>query len=252
MAGFLEGARLVLTRPRAQSVQLAGRLAASGAEVLHFPALELTPADTKPPRGKFDLVLFVSPAAVRYGFARVAGRLPARVAAPGQGTAARLVEAGATRVLVPGSGTGIGALLDTGVLGPLSGHRVLLVCGRPVNRGTVAQLRLQGATVSMFCAYERRWVRNAEPLAGWLLHGRADAIMASSVAAVRALTALPGMNWSGVDWIVSSRRVADAVRKAEGKVGAVAEGAGDVELVSAAVMWWRERQDPPGRNVDGA
>lgn len=235
----LAGARLVLTRPAGGGDGLAARLAAAGAETLRFPALRLVPSAPRPPAGRFDLAVFVSPAAVRFGLPRLARALPAVVAAPGRGTAAALAAAGIAPVVTPDRGTGLAALLDGGALGRLAGRRLLLVCGRPVNRRSARLLRAQGAAVVPFAAYARRGAEAPEPLAGWLRAGRADAIMASSTAAVAALGALPGIDWQRVVWIVSSPRVAAAARAAGGRIGAVAEGAGDAEMAAAAEAWWR-------------
>lgn len=234
----LAGARIVLTRPAKSSDALARRLAAAGARTLHFPALRLLPVAPRVPAGHFDLAVFVSPAAVRYGLPRLSAGLPPLVAAPGRGTAATLAVAGVAGVVTPDRGTGIAALLDGGALGRLAGRRVLLVCGRPANRRSARVLRAQGAVVVPFTVYTRRGVEAPEPLAGWLRAGEADAIMVSSTAAAAALGALGGMDWGRVAWIVSSRRVAAAARAAGGQVGAVAEGAGDAEMAAAAAVWW--------------
>lgn len=246
-AAPLAGARIVLTRPGGKRDDLARRLAAAGAATLHFPALHLVPVRASAPAGRFDLALFVSPAAVRHGLHRLSGGLPDLVAAPGPGTAAALAAAGVTGVVTPDRGTGIAALLDGGALGRLAGHRVLLVCGRPANRRSARLLRAQGATVIPFPVYARRGVEQAEPLAGWLRARGADAIMASSTAAVAALGALPGIDWRRVVWIVSSRRVAAAARRVGGRVGAVADGAGAAEMAAAAAAWWHA-----GRTSDDA
>lgn len=243
----LAGARIVVTRPGGDKDGLARRIAAAGAEILRFPALRLIPVEPPAPAGRFDVAVFVSPAAVRFGLGRLRAPLPARIAAPGRGTAAALGAAGVANVLTPDRGTGIGALLDGGALDRIAGRRVLLVCGRPANRRSAKLLRAQGALVVPFTVYARRGVEQSEPLAGWLRTGRADAIMASSTAAVTALAALPEIDWRDVVWIASSRRVAAAVRRAGGRVGAVAESAGEADMIAAAKAWWQA-----GRTSDDA
>lgn len=245
----LAGARLVLTRPREWADALARSLRAAGAETLGFPALAVEPTTTPAPTGPFDLAIFVSPAAVRHGLPRTGRVLPARVSAPGPGTARRLATAGVSGVVAPARGAGLAALLAEPGLGPLRGRRVLLVCGRPLNRRSVAQLRARGAEVAVFSAYSREPATAPEPLAGWLRRGEADAIMASSAAAVAALGALPGIDWLGTDWIVSSRRVASAVEAVHGRVAATAAGADAAAMTAAAASWWRSATT--GRNRDG-
>ena len=246
MTPALRGARIILTRPERDSATLARALNQAGAQTLFFPALTLQRNDEAPPRGPFDAAIFSSPAAVRFGWDRVHGLLPGRVAAPGQGTADRLRAAGIEKVITPRCGAGLDALLEEPALRvALEGARVLFVCGRPLNRGSLARLAALDARAEAFCAYERRGAGDAAPLAQWLHQGAADAIMVSSVAAVDALAALARrarLDWRGIDWIASSPRVAAAVKAREGRLGAVAESANARALVAAANEWWSSKQ----------
>jgi uroporphyrinogen-III synthase len=81
----LTGLKIVITRPRDQAVQLAQRIEHAGGVPLLFPLLDIAPVqDTRVlheqiarlPR--FDLAIFISPNAVRYGMAaiRAVGSLP--------------------------------------------------------------------------------------------------------------------------------------------------------------------------------
>lgn len=238
----LDGARIILTRPAGDNDTLAEALQAGGAHPLFFPALAVQASRDAAPAGPFDLAIFTSPAAVRFGLERVHSVLPARVAAPGQGTADCLLAADVGTVIAPRHGAGLSALLDTSVLRErIRGARVLLVCGRPPNRRTVHRLEVGGARPTTFCAYRRQGAADAGPLAEWLRRGAADAIMVSSVAAVEALAALrerDGLDWSAIAWIVSSPRVAAAVKAHAGRVGAVAVSANARALVAAASEWW--------------
>ncbi len=242
MSQSLAGARIILTRPEGDSGALAQALRQAGAQTLSFPALTLQPSADAPPVGPFDLAVFASPAAVRFGLDRVRALLPVRVAAPGQGSAECLRAAGVDPVIAPRRGAGLEALFDIPAVGEhLAGARVLLVCGRPFNRRSLNRLAALGARPQTFCSHERQAVTEAQPLAEWLHQGAADAIMASSVAAVEALVALggrAGLDWSGIVWIVSSRQVATAVRAREGRVSAVAASAHAPALVTAASTWW--------------
>ncbi len=246
----LARARFVVTRPSAESGGLAEALRDEGADVLEFPAQELAATADEPPAGPFDLAIFTSPAAVVFGRGRLQGNLPACLAAPGQGTARRLREAGLGSAIAPGSGAGLAALLDGPELaGRLSGQRVLVVAGRPLKRHSLEQLEARGARPAGFCAYERRPARDPEPLAGWLARREADAIMVSSVSAVQALMALPDMAWGDIVWIVSSARVAAAVEARGARVGAVAASAETADMVRAAVAWC-SASAAPGRDAD--
>lgn len=246
MTARLEGARLVLTRPTGPDDALAARLAAAGARVLAFPALRLAALPGAVPPGDFDLAVFVSPAAVMNGYPRVALRPPPRFAAVGAGTARRLAAVSPHPVVAPTAGAGIAALLENPAVGDLRGRRVLLVCGRPLNRRSARALADRGARVTPFAAYARRPASDPEPLAGWIAAGEADAIMVSSVAAVQALGALLGAEFARVAWICSSARVAAAVERAGATPAAVAASAADADFATAAIHWWqagRKRDD---------
>ncbi len=228
----------VVTRPSAERGDLAQALQAEGAEVLEFPAQELVATHEAPPPGPFDLAIFTSPASVDFARERLQGTLPACLAAPGQGTARRIREAGLGTVVAPGKGAGMAALLDEPELTQrLPGQRVLVVGGRPLKRHNLEQLAARGAHAVEFCAYERLPAQDPEPLAGWLARRVADAIMVSSVSAVQALTALQGIAWGDTVWIVSSNRVGEAVAARGGEVGAVAGSAETGEMVRAAIVW---------------
>lgn len=243
---LLHGARIILTRPERDDAELAGLLTQEGAQTLSFPALVVQGHDEPVPDGPFDLAVFTSPAAVHFGLKRVRDRLPGHVAAPGRGTAERLREAGIGPVTAPSRGAGLAALLESPALGPrLSGLRVLLVCGRPLNRISLERLVSYGAEPVAFCVYERSGVTEPAPLEDWLRRDAADAIMVSSVAAVETLVALgerARLDWSGIDWIASSPRVAAAVKAGAGRVGAVAESADARALAAAASQWWSSKQ----------
>ncbi|MGA7966256.1 MAG: uroporphyrinogen-III synthase [Gammaproteobacteria bacterium] len=238
----LAGARIILTRPAEDSGELENALREAGAQTLSFPVLKMQASNDTPPAGPFDIAIFTSPSAVRFGLEQVRTVLPAWIAAPGQGTADCLRSAGVSTVIAPRHGAGLSVLLDAPVLHDhLAGARVLLICGRPLNRRNFVRLESCGSRPTAFCVYQRQDVTEAGPLADWFRRGAADAIMVSSVAAVEALAALgerEGFDWSGIEWIASSPRVAAAVKACNGLVGAVAASAHARALVAAASEWW--------------
>jgi uroporphyrinogen III methyltransferase/synthase len=105
----LGGARVAVTRARAQASGLAARLRALGAEVLETPAIRIEPLPGPAPEPeRYDLVCLTSPNGVRLLFERLAaaGRDArslhgARVAAIGPGTARALREQGVIADVVP-------------------------------------------------------------------------------------------------------------------------------------------------------
>lgn len=235
----LEGAGIVVTRPEGAEDRLSRRLAAEGARVLAFPALEIAPLDTPIPDGAFDLALFTSPASVRHGWPRLAGRLPKRLLAPGSGTRATLVAAGAGTVRIPARGAGMAALLASLPRKTLAGKRLLLVCGEPLNRKSLDTLAGRGAEVTPWPVYARQPCENPHPLADWIHAGEADVIMASSIAAATALMKLSKSGVTGIGWIVSSPRVARAVAQAGAEVVATAQSAEAGNMSTAAIHWWQ-------------
>jgi uroporphyrinogen-III synthase len=236
----LEGARIVVTRPEDGQERLARLLAAEGARVLAFPALEIVPLAAAGPAGVFDAALFTSPAAARLGTPKL-GTLPSEVLAPGQGTQTALAEAGVKGVLAPQAGAGIAALLAGLSAKRLAGKRLLYVCGEPANRTSLLALEAAGAKITLFAVYARRAAGKPEPLAGWIRHGEADVIMASSVAAVEALLALPKTGVDRIGWIASSARVAGAIAQAGAKTAATGASAEAEDMLSAAIQWWQSR-----------
>ncbi|MBI5437069.1 MAG: uroporphyrinogen-III synthase [Nitrosomonadales bacterium] len=70
----LAGLNIVVTRPREQAAQLAQRIGQAGGNAILFPLLEISPVSDPSPLRKlvarlheFDLAIFISPNAVRYG-----------------------------------------------------------------------------------------------------------------------------------------------------------------------------------------
>lgn len=196
---------VVITRPAGQSNELIARLAAAGIATLDFPLIDVAPvADEAPLRAalssleRYALVVFVSPNAVDYAFARSdtiwPHALPIGVVGPGsvQALARHGVTSPAYNVISPPSGTdeetarfdseGLFAAIDT-ALGAtnLEGKRVLIVRGDGGREWLAERLREAGAEVETVAAYRRLvpepsiggWARVHELLAGkphaWLL-----------------------------------------------------------------------------------
>jgi uroporphyrinogen-III synthase len=76
----LAGLNIVVTRPHEQATQLANRIAQAGGQAILFPLLEVSPVlDSQPLRAlitrldEFNLAIFISPNAVRYGMEAIIG-----------------------------------------------------------------------------------------------------------------------------------------------------------------------------------
>ncbi len=160
-AGPLAGRSVAVTRARAQSSALAGRLRALGARVVEAPAIRIEPLDARlPDLARFDLLCVTSPNGARrlLELARDARALagPA-IAAIGPGSAEALRRGGIEPDVVPERA--------------IAESLVEALAGRPVTRALVARaerardvlpdaLRARGAEVEILALY--RTV--AEPL----------------------------------------------------------------------------------------
>jgi len=115
----LKGRTVLVTRPKAQSVEAIRRLRALGARVLSAPAIKFAPARRRAPLddalrrlASFDAVIFTSPNGVDWFFRRARRLLgrrpprPSRLLAVGPGTARALAGHGWARAEVPRVHTG--------------------------------------------------------------------------------------------------------------------------------------------------
>lgn len=242
MRRALEGAGIVVTRPGGVHDKLATLLAADGARVLPFPALRITPIEAVAPTGPFDAVLFTSPAAVCHGAARFDAALPSLRLAPGQGTREALANVGIENVFAPRQGAGLATLLAELPGTKLADKRLLVVCGEPVNRASIAALREHGAKPVVLAVYRREPVREVQPLDKWLASDAVDVIMASSTAVVKAMGTLANIDLRERSWIASSARVAGAIRANGGRIAAMAASAEAHNMRAAARAWWRQQK----------
>jgi uroporphyrinogen III methyltransferase / synthase len=157
----LHGARIAVTRARAQASGLAGRLRLLGAEVVQTPAIRIEPlaADVPDPAG-YDLVCLTSPNGVAGLFAhlRDARALAGcTVAAIGPGTARALREHGVEADVVPER------FVAEGLVEALAGldvRRALIVRAREARDVLPEALRARGAEVDVVAVY----ATVAEPL----------------------------------------------------------------------------------------
>lgn len=162
----LAGLNIVVTRPRAQAVPLAHAIEQAGGKALLFPLLEIEPATTSRALrelvahlDEFDLAIFISPNAVRYGMQaiRAAGALPAKLklACVGQGSAKVLRELGVQDVIAPQHGADSEALLALPMLQKVAGWRVVIFRGDNGRELLADALTARGAKVEYAACYQR-------------------------------------------------------------------------------------------------
>ncbi len=243
----LSGVRVVITRPAGQGRGLARRARALGGDPLLLPGLSLRAiADPACARMALEqardgaLMIFTSPAAVRFAAGLALLRGKARVAAVGRGTARALQRHGVREVLVPQSEQNSTGLLAHPALSQVRGLAVAVV-GADGGRGVLQrQLRERGARVCDVHVYRRMPARldrrHRQALAR--LHPPACVLLSSAAALQSLQAALSGADWGRLTAcvaVVSSRRLERVAREAGFERRALARSALAADLLDQAV-----------------
>jgi uroporphyrinogen III methyltransferase/synthase len=203
----LLGRRIVVTRPRAQSSELAMQLEELGAEVELFPTIEIVPAPDPAAldgavlaAATYDWIIFTSVNGVRVFFERlgalgcdVRDLATARIAAIGPETAAELTRRLVRPAIVPAEYRAEGLLAALGA-SEVRGRRVLLPRAAGARVVLPETLRAHGAHVDEVIAYAAVAPPGAdvEGLRAALAAGAIDAITFTSSSTVRNFAALVG------------------------------------------------------------
>jgi uroporphyrinogen-III synthase len=249
----LDGVGVLITRPSHQAAPLCRRFEAAGAAVSRLPAIEIRPLDdthTWAARlgalADFDLIIFASANAVRYGGTLLDQRPDLPLAAIGPATAQALNQAGYRVSVQPPEGFDSESLLRHPKLSSVGGHRVLLVKGRG-GRGLLEQeLRRRGAVLTVAEVYRRECpvpaAAELRALESRFERREIQVITATSAEIGGNLLALatPALrrHFDAAHWLVPSARVADILREG-GLKGPMlqAPSAEDQDLVSAVIRW---------------
>ena len=236
----LAGRGVLVTRPRELAPGLAKRVAAAGGRAILFPAIEIEPLPQAGPAGRYDVVVFVSPSAVRHGARWIgAGH---KTLAVGAGTAHEIRKYGQD-VIFPASGADSEALLDLPELAQLSGQQVLIVRGQGGRSLLGDTLRERGARVEYAECYRRVRPRaDAAPLlAAWV-----DAVTVNSGEALQNLVALLGAEGRErlpeTPLFVPHRRVAQQAESA-GLRKVLIAGPGDDEMIERLVAYFSDDRE---------
>jgi uroporphyrinogen-III synthase len=244
----LTGLKVVVTRPRDQAVELAQRIEHAGGVPLLFPLLDIAPVqDTRVLHEQiarlpqFDLAIFISPNAVRYGMAAIcaAGELPPKlkIATVGQGSARALRESGIADVIAPAERFDSEGLLALPELQNVSGWHVMIFRGDGGRELLGNTLRERGATVEYAACYRRS---KPQQDIGALVSAAPDAITVSSSEAL-------GYLWQMMDGreqaalrdtplFVPHERIAELARQ-QGWHQVLLTASGDDGLLSALAAW---------------
>jgi uroporphyrinogen-III synthase len=249
----LHGIGVLVTRPEQQAMPLCRLLEAQGALTLRLPAIEIKPSgDLSACRARvgpvdaFDLIVFTSANAVRFGSALLGQRRDLPLAVIGPATARALNQAGYRVAVQPAAGFDSEALLESPRLEHIAGHRILLIKGSDGRQLLEQELIRRGADVVSADVYERT---PANPGAAQLAAvqseidaGRLHVVTATSEEiGSRLLRMLPAGGLHKLRWLVPGARVAAALRQ-RGLLAPLvtAVSAEDQELVSALVRWRSE------------
>jgi uroporphyrinogen-III synthase len=211
-AGRLHGVGVLVTRPRDQAEALLEAIRSEGGMAIAFPALEIAPpADPHVLSTligrlrEFDLLIFVSPTAVRQAWPLIVARHGDwphgfSLAAIGQGSARALKEHGAKHVLVPESGSDSESLLALPKLQDMAGKRVLIFRGEGGREVLADVLRRRGAAVDYAECYRRqRPSLDPRPILGLWAAGGIQAVTVTSSEILTNLIELLGPD--GLVWL---------------------------------------------------
>lgn len=157
MSGILAGLTVLVTRPQSQAETLCLALEREGAQVVRFPTIQIRclrePA--APELRDNDVVLFVSPNAVRCGLDTASlAAFSGTVIAMGSGTQAALEPYGITP-LVPERPYRTETVLNMPVLQSIRGQRIAIVAGKGGRDALLPELESRGARVQKIEVYER-------------------------------------------------------------------------------------------------
>ena len=243
----LDGRTVVITRPAGTGSPLARRVRRMGGVPLLLPGLSLRAADDgesvavelRAALGD-SLLIFTSPAAVRFAARLAPLRTAATVLAVGQGTARALARHG-VEALAPLARQDSEGLLEQPALDQVKGSRVALI-GAPGGRGVLrAELLARGALLREVHVYRRgtpRWQRRQLD-AIRQLPADARVLLSSAEALDNLKQGLPAAAFAQLIRavaIASSERLAEAAHAAGFKRVAVAASALSDNLLAAAAL----------------
>ncbi|HSN31323.1 MAG TPA: uroporphyrinogen-III synthase [Ideonella sp.] len=240
------GRGILLTRPPELGARLARLIEERGARAIAFPviAIEPLPAPSMLARlADYDLVVFISPSAVRVAMPAI-GAWPPGVAAAGVGSGTRreLERAGVRSVIAPTEGADSEALLALAPLRQIGGKRVLIVRGEGGRALLGDTLAARGARVEYAECYRRlRPDVDASALVERWNAGEVDAVTVFSAQGLDHLVAfVGGQRVAGTPLFVAHRRIASHAASL-GLPQVVVAGPGDDEMIERLVAYFDGR-----------
>lgn len=241
----LKGLNIVVTRPRDQARGLTRRITELGGNAILFPLLEIAPAADaseldalKQHLSSYDLLIFISPNAVKFGMSAL-GHVPSsvRVATVGQSSAQGLRELGIADVIAPTDRFDSESLLAVPTLQNVAGWKVAILRGNGGREMLGDTLKARGALVDYVTCYERS---KPELDADSVLKAGPHAINVTSSEALgnlwQGLTQAQQTQFSALPLFVPHARIAELAQQ-QGWKNIVHTEAGDDGLLAALVAW---------------
>jgi len=249
----LHGIGVLVTRPQHQAMPLCRLLETSGASTFRLPAIDIKPlpeqrsmASRLGPLEAFDLIIFTSSNAVRFGAALLAQRRDLALAAIGPATARALNQAGYRVAVQPTDGFDTESLLRHPKLNSLAGSRILLIKGCDGRQLLHHELARRGAQVTAADVYRRERAQpSAAELSALEAHFAAGAIQVITATSVEIAgrlleLATPALrnDFERAHWVVPGARIAQSLRdRGLPAVLLQADSAEDQDLVAAIIRW---------------
>lgn len=241
-AAALQGFRVLVTRPAERAEGLAARIEEAGGIALRFPVIAIEPVDRRPAVDAlaYDIVLFVSPAAVSHGvdaLGLLPGTAPA-LGAVGPATAEALRAHGFQVTIEPPDSADSEGLLRAPALAQaaIAGRHVLVVRGEGGREALAEGLLARGAAVEHAEVYRR----TRPPAPAPALAAGCDIVTVTSNEGLANLLAMLDVHTRAAvlekPLAVLARRTAERARAA-GFAGGVetAPRAGDAGLLEAVL-----------------
>lgn len=249
----LAGLNIVVTRPREQAARLAQRIEQAGGHAVLFPLLEISPPDDPQSLRKlvarlyeFDLAIFISPNAVRYGMEAIGATgvsfAQLKIATVGQGSAKALRELGVQKIIAPQDRFDSEALLALPELQSVKNWRVVIFRGDGGRELLGDTLKARGAIVEYAECYRR-----AKPQrdTGALFASSPHAITVTSSEALGYLWNMVDESGrtqlSSVPLFVPHARVAEAAQRL-GWRNVTTTAGGDDGIFSGLIAWAGNRK----------
>jgi uroporphyrinogen-III synthase len=248
----LHGVGVLVTRPELQAMPLCRLLESLGASTLRLPAIEIKALESRRALAEqlgalqnFDVILFTSANAVRYGVSFLDQKRDLTLAALGPATSRALNQAGYRVAIQPESFDSEGLLSHSG-LERVAGRRILIITG--VGGRDLLQLELtrRGATVVCAEVYERVSATLSaaalEAVQERFTRGELQVVTATSLDIGAALLKLAPFElrreFERAHWLVPGERVASGLRELGLEAPLLkADSAEDQDLVAALIRW---------------